>query len=280
MDVWWHPLVYALLAGLAFAPLEHLLPEREDVRAGLRAGWGTDALFASVGALLTKLLLAGATGACMALLVHLRPLDLELPGWLGLLVGLALFELAGYAYHRAAHASPLLWRFHAVHHSAERMDWLASFRQHPVEIVAMTLVQNVPLVLLGVPIGSHALVVLLLALNTVFVHANLGVDHPVLRWLIATPRFHHRHHDRDAPAANFASLLPILDRLFGSYSDARAQTFGLDDVQLPRDFVGLLAHPFTGSAQDEDQLAARGSEGGGPVGPPWAVLGDEEAIDY
>ena len=51
-------------------------------------------------------------------------------------VGLLLFELGGYAYHRLAHAVPALWRLHEIHHSSETMDWLASFRQHPIEIIA------------------------------------------------------------------------------------------------------------------------------------------------
>jgi sterol desaturase/sphingolipid hydroxylase (fatty acid hydroxylase superfamily) len=268
MDSWWQPLVYALLAGCAFAPLEWLVPERDETDAehghdDARGRRRTDALFASVGALLTHVILAGATGLTLAGLAHARrlglDLDLGLRGAAALVVGLILFELAGYAYHRAAHRVPALWRLHAVHHSAPRMDWLASFRQHPVEIVLMTLVQNVPLVLLGVPIGAHALVVVLLALNTVFVHANLRVDHPLLRWLthvVATPRFHHRHHARTGEVANYASLLPILDRLFGTYAGDRARSVGLDEP-LPRSFFGLLCWPASRFA------LSRGSGGSG-----------------
>jgi sterol desaturase/sphingolipid hydroxylase (fatty acid hydroxylase superfamily) len=253
MDAWWQPLVYALLAGCAFAPLEWLLPERDEHDAEHRHDAGgrrrVDALFASVGALITHLLLAAATGLTLAALAHLRPyldLDLGLRGGAALVAGFLLFELAGYAYHRAAHTVPALWRLHAVHHSAPRMDWLASFRQHPIEIVLMTLVQNVPLVLLGVPLGAHALIVLLLALGTVYVHANLRIDHPALRWLVATPRFHHRHHAREGAVANYAALLPILDRMFGTYADDRARSVGLDEP-APRSFVGLLVWPFSGS---------------------------------
>ena len=70
-------------------------------------------------------------------------------------------------------------------------------------IALMTLAQNLPLVVLGMPLGEHAVVILLLALNTVFVHGNLRVPRVVER-LLATPRFHHRHHDADAPAADDA----------------------------------------------------------------------------
>jgi hypothetical protein len=175
-------------------------------------------------------------------------LDLGLRGPAALLVGLVLFELCGYAYHRAAHGVPALWRLHAVHHSAPQMHWLAAYRQHPVEIVVMTTVQNLPLVLLGMPIGAHALVIVLLMLNSVFVHSNLRIDHPWLRCLIATPRFHHRHHDRDAQPANFAALLPILDRVFGSYAGERAARFGVSDPH-PAGFWALLVWPFSAIAR-------------------------------
>ena len=33
-------------------------------------------------------------------------------------------DFSQYWVHRAFHRVPLLWRFHAIHHSAEMMDWL------------------------------------------------------------------------------------------------------------------------------------------------------------
>ena len=155
-------------------------------------------------------------------------------------VGLLIFELVGYLYHRLAHAVPALWRLHAVHHSAPTLDWLASFRQHPVEIAVMTLAQNLPLVLLGIPLSAHAAVVVLIAVNTAFVHANLDVGPRWLAHVIATPRFHHRHHDRDAAPRNFASMLPLLDHAFGTWSGERAERFGLPPGRAPSRFVARL----------------------------------------
>ena len=46
--------------------------------------------------------------------------------------GLSLLgDLLIYWGHRLQHHSALLWRFHAVHHSAEHLDWLAAHREHP-----------------------------------------------------------------------------------------------------------------------------------------------------
>jgi sterol desaturase/sphingolipid hydroxylase (fatty acid hydroxylase superfamily) len=64
-----------------------------------------------------------------------------------------------------------------------------------------------------------------------------------LRFVIAAPRFHHRHHQRDGATANFSSFLPCLDVLFGSYSDETAERFGVDR-RLPDSFAGLLLAPF------------------------------------
>jgi sterol desaturase/sphingolipid hydroxylase (fatty acid hydroxylase superfamily) len=130
------------------------------------------------------------------------------------------------------------------------MDWLASFRQHPLEILLLTLAQNAPLVLLGVPLGAHAIVLVILKLATVYVHSNLRVPLGPLRFVVATPRFHHRHHQRDGAVANFAALFPFLDVVFGSYdgADAAAGRFGVARP-LPDSFVGLLLAPLRRGAR-------------------------------
>jgi sterol desaturase/sphingolipid hydroxylase (fatty acid hydroxylase superfamily) len=155
-----------------------------------------------------------------------------------------LFELGGYAHHRLAHRVGWLWRLHEVHHSSRAMDWLAAFRQHPLELLTLTLAQNVPLVLLGVPLGAHATVVALLKVNTVFVHANVRVPHGPWSHVLVTPRFHHRHHQRGGPVRNYASLFPFIDRLFGTYSDETATAFGVARA-TPDGYLGLLLSPFS-----------------------------------
>jgi sterol desaturase/sphingolipid hydroxylase (fatty acid hydroxylase superfamily) len=246
IDLLMRPLVFVALAALAFLPLEHLAAAHAH-----RRRFATDLLFATAGQVLARGALVFATGLVLARLDAVA-LDRPLLASIGdrrarfaaeIGVGLLLFELGGYAYHRLAHEVPALWRLHEIHHSSETMDWLASFRQHPLEIVLVTLAQNAPLVLLGVPLGAHATVLVALKIATVFVHSNLRVPIGPLRFVVATPWFHHRHHQRDGAAANFASFLPALDLLFGSYRDDRADAFGIDR-KLPDGFVGLLVTPF------------------------------------
>jgi len=246
MDAALRIVTFVALAGLMFIPLERLFG-----RAQSRSGRLTDLGFATLGELLVlaALVTIGATA-----LAALDVVAVEDPIFVGIhhssgrkvaevAVGLFVFELVGYAYHRAAHRVPALWRLHRVHHSSGSMDWLASFRQHPLEILLVTLAQNAPLVLVGLPLGAHVMVLLLLKLNTVFVHANIVGRMGWWRHLVATPHFHHRHHQQHGAARNYAAMFPWLDRMFGTFEAETAGPVGLPEP-TPAGFWGLLAMPF------------------------------------
>jgi len=257
------PLLFTALAALAFVPLERAVPAHGRRRArngdgdghadaGAGTGVAVDLAFATAGQVLVRVAVVAVVGPALAALALLAP---DEPLWAGVIAdrraraaadiatGLLLFELGGYFYHRLAHRIPWLWRLHEVHHSSEAMDWLASFRQHPAETLLMTLAENAPLVLLHVPLSAHAAVLALLKINTVLVHANLRVPSGPWSLLVATPRFHHRHHQRGGPVRNYATLFTFIDRLFGTHSDETATAFGVARP-LPSRFLGLLAHPL------------------------------------
>jgi len=261
--MWEHPFVRAVaftgLAWLAFAPAERIWGHAHDDRPE----WRADVGMATIGQLLVQWILAGVMAILYTALdgialdepllagVQPRPVRIALE----IALGLVLFELLGYGYHRLAHRVPWMWRLHAVHHSAQRLDWLASFRQHPLEIVHVTLVQNIPLILLGLPLAAHATVLALLRFHTVFVHANL--DLPPRAWmsLVASPRFHHRHHQRDGRVCNYSALFPWIDRLFGTHASQPAGPVGLPGDRDPRaqpwTLTGLMLAPFwAGVARD------------------------------
>ena len=249
IDLWLRPLLFVALAALAFLPLERVAAA---AHARPRRRFATDVAFAVFGQLLVRLGLVFVVGWLLARLDDVaieRALSSYITADRGaravmdVVVGLALFELAGYGYHRLAHRVPLLWRLHEIHHSSETMDWLASFRQHPLEILLMTLAQNAPLVLLGIPLGAHAAVLALLKLATVFVHANIRVPEGPWTLVVATPRFHHRHHQLGGAVRNYASLFPFIDVVFGTYTREAATTFGVPRA-LPDGFVALLVEPL------------------------------------
>ena len=126
-----------------------------------------------------------------------------------------------------SHQVPSLWRFQAVHHSAGHMDFLVNTRAHAVDIIATQLFGLVPLYALGLagPSGAGTatpvlVLVLVILIGTVwgfFMHANARLRFGQLEWLIATQTFHHWHHSRvEHTNRNCASMLPLLDCLFGT----------------------------------------------------------------
>ena len=242
------------LIGLStfFIVLERLIPHRRT-QPILRPGWRTDVLHTFAGGAMIGLGLLFTLSAMSALSVHAVPQDVGVairaqPQWLQFVEILLLSDLGVYAIHRASHAGPLLWRFHAVHHSSEHMDWAAAHRVHPVEQVLFTTAAVGPAILLGfspVPMVAYTLLYQVWAL---LLHANVRLDFGPLRHVIGSPAFHHWHHadQREAYDRNFAALFPFYDHLFGTFrmpKDALPERYGVEDP-VPGSFLGQIAHPF------------------------------------
>lgn len=176
-----------------------------------------------------------------------QPLYLQLPE------ALAVAELCSYWSHRASHRVPLLWRFHQVHHSIREMDWLAAGRLHPLDQAFRQLCIAFPLLVLGFSKGSFGGVLVFFAVQAIFIHANVRFTFGPLRWLIATPEFHHWHHSNvpEAYNTNFSGELPCLDALFGTLhlpKKSWPERYGIDRP-TPPGYLAQLAMPFTASDQ-------------------------------
>jgi sterol desaturase/sphingolipid hydroxylase (fatty acid hydroxylase superfamily) len=112
----------------------------------------------------------------------------------------------------------VLWRFHKVHHSITELDWLAAARLHPVDQAFGRACIVVPLFALGFTRGTFGALLVVFTLQAIFIHANVRFTFGRLRYVFATPEFHHWHHSADPRAynSNFAGELPVLDKVFGT----------------------------------------------------------------
>jgi sterol desaturase/sphingolipid hydroxylase (fatty acid hydroxylase superfamily) len=251
--------LWLVLLCVLFTPLERLFalhPERIFRKAIL-----TDLAYYFLNSLVPSVLL-GVPLACVAWIVHaLTPAAFtssvaHLPMWLRLIASFLVGEIGFYWGHRWSHELPVLWRFHAIHHSAEHMDYLVNTRAHPIDIVFTRLCGLIPLFALGLvtPMtrGAALIPVLITLLGTVwgfFIHANIRWRFGLLEWLVATPAFHHWHHTNDSPDLhnkNYSPLLPAIDRLFGTLylpGDRQPRLYGIDEPTSPSLFRQLL-DPF------------------------------------
>jgi sterol desaturase/sphingolipid hydroxylase (fatty acid hydroxylase superfamily) len=156
-------------------------------------------------------------------------------------------DFLGYWIHRAFHRRPL-WRIHAVHHSSERLDWLAASRVHPLNELITRALQAAPLIVAGFDPRVVAAAIPLLTLHAIFIHADVTWDFGPLRWVISSPRFHRWHHtsEEEGLDRNFAGLFPWLDLLFGTFYMPQGQwpqRFGVRDA-VPRGLGQQLLYPL------------------------------------
>jgi sterol desaturase/sphingolipid hydroxylase (fatty acid hydroxylase superfamily) len=154
--------------------------------------------------------------------------------------------------HRTLHRVPWLWELHKLHHSSERLDWLATFRAHWGEMIIYKFVIYLPLVVLGVDDRVVFAILVFSLFMQELVHANLNWDLGPLRYVLNSPRLHAWHHavEMHGPAGqNFGITLSIWDWLFRTAywpTDQRAPTqLGFSDMQsYPRTAWARLWNPF------------------------------------
>ena len=135
----------------------------------------------------------------------------------GAVVGILVYELFHYAYHRTAHTWGWLWRrSHQMHHSAESLDAFGAYYLHPIDALAFTSIGVlVAFPLLGLSPEAGAVMNLFLGFNAMFQHANLRTP----RWLgyvIQRPESHGVHHARGVHRWNYSDL-PLWDMVFGTF---------------------------------------------------------------
>jgi sterol desaturase/sphingolipid hydroxylase (fatty acid hydroxylase superfamily) len=227
-------------------PLERLFPMRRQ--RVLRPAFATDLTF-FLGQYFAFNLISFALVAAVAyrLGAPLAALAARQPTALVIVEAVLLGDVCVYFFHRACHRYPFLWRFHAVHHSSEHLDWLAAHREHPVDGILTQLAQNLPALLLGVGPGQLAAIATFRGMWAIFVHSNVRLPLGPLRWLLGAPELHHYHHARGRETMNFANLAPWLDLLFGTHHmprDDERYELGIDEPG-PRGWLPLLLSPLT-----------------------------------
>ncbi|AFY39078.1 fatty acid hydroxylase [[Leptolyngbya] sp. PCC 7376] len=161
---------------------------------------------------------------------------------------LILSELGYYFAHRLLHQIPFLWRFHAIHHSAEKMDWLTTTRVHPVDQLFTKFFQLVPLLCLDFSPKAMGIYFLWSSAIAFFIHANLRIKLPILRRIIVTPETHHWHHNRNRALSNtnFSAQLACIDWLFGTYycpQTKHQDHYGISE-RLPNTYLKQVFYPF------------------------------------
>jgi sterol desaturase/sphingolipid hydroxylase (fatty acid hydroxylase superfamily) len=158
------------------------------------------------------------------------------------------YDFGRFVAHSVLHDVPVLWEFHKVHHSAETLNPITTFRAHPVDLLVMLWV---PALMTGAvtwgfnrltvaPVGVYTylgLHVLLFASNLIGTlrHTHVWLSYGTFwgKWLVS-PAQHQLHHscEQRHVGCNRGFEIALWDRLYGTlYVPARKETFrmGLGD---------------------------------------------------
>ncbi len=240
-------------SALLFIFIEKLFALRRD-QPVFRAEWQTDFHHFIVNHMVIGFMLLATN-----LLVHkffgwaandgIRGWVAHLPFWAGVLLIVLVADLVQYWTHRAYHEVPLLWRLHAVHHSARSMDWMAGSRQHILEVLITRTLVLAPIYVLGFSKEVIDAYIVIVGFQAVFNHANVSVRLGPLRYLIVTPNFHHWHHSQDQEALdrNYAAHYAFLDHLFGTAVNSPKvwpERYGVLGDYVPGGFWKQFRFPF------------------------------------
>lgn len=254
----------SLLIALIFLPLERLMPTDEN-QPVLRSGWRTDVAYFLLNRLpaglgLIVLVVAAVLAGDILVPPTVKASIAALPLWLQVPLLLLLADFVFYAAHRMCHSVPVLWRFHAIHHSAENLDWLAAFRIHPIDQMMTKGMSLIPCFTLGFSEAAVAIYFVFYQWHAILLHSNVRLPFGPLRWVLASPVFHHWHHADDPRAwnRNFGAQLSIWDLMFGTAQmqhDALPRSYGFEG-EVPKDYLAQLAHPLRRQRGVGDRIAA------------------------
>jgi sterol desaturase/sphingolipid hydroxylase (fatty acid hydroxylase superfamily) len=253
--------VNLLVTGLMFAPLERWMPHRRTQRL-FRNEWREDLFYYLVSSMFVQILGFLALAPSQVINANTNSWDAfragvgSLPWLVQFAIILIVSDVAQYWYHRLFHKIPFLWGFHAIHHSAKSMDWLAGSRMHFVEIVMLRAITSLPLFTLGFSASAMQAYIGFVYVWSSLLHANVGGNFNRLGHWIATPRFHHWHHglEREAFDVNFAIHFPWLDKLFGTFhlpTDRWPENYGIPE-DVPKGYLGQAAYPWTRKGKTGD----------------------------
>ncbi len=168
------------------------------------------------------------------------------PEVLAIVAAVMLMEFVAYWRHRLEHVR-MLWPIHATHHADEAMNWLSVRRKHPLGEALALLLDNLLVILLGLPFWAIAVALLLRSWWGYFIHADVPWTLGSFGKVFISPAAHRLHHIRDEElmGSNFGNMLTLWDKVFGTYVDpAPYVNCETGIAEGTRDAWGELVRPF------------------------------------
>jgi sterol desaturase/sphingolipid hydroxylase (fatty acid hydroxylase superfamily) len=245
--------------GVAFAFLSRWSPCNEGKPWWEKRGLVTDLSYWIFSPIFTRYIRIWLTVSATVWFIHISDGDKiadffanghgpvsRLPLWVQGALYLVGTDFVLYWIHRGFHQG-FLWKYHAVHHASEDLDWISAARFHPVNLALGTGLVDVVSLLCGISPRIFIVIGPFLTVSSCLVHANLSWTFGPLRHVFASPVFHRWHHATDAYDRNFSGTFAIWDVMFGTYhmpQNALPSSYGIADKAMPEGLLPQLLYPI------------------------------------
>jgi sterol desaturase/sphingolipid hydroxylase (fatty acid hydroxylase superfamily) len=265
--------VALVIAEMIFVRLTRRgLYETRDAAASLMMGFGNSVVGALVG---------GFVGAAYYAAYHFRLFTIPWAWWS---MALCFFgeDMAYYWFHRFSHERRWFWASHVVHHTSQHYNLTTALRQTWTSALGFTFIFWLPLVIIGFP---PPMVFLFSGISLVYqfwIHTEaIGRLGPV-EWVFNTPS-HHRVHHASNPRyldANYAGVLIIWDRLFGTFvpeRDDEKPVYGVISNLGSFNPLRIATHEWISMVRDVFSAKSPRAALGYVLGPPgWSPDGSRK----
>lgn len=180
------------------------------------------------------------------------------PFWVQVVMAILILDLGIAAAHHASHRFSGLWRFHAVHHSVQRLYGFNGLMKHPLHQGIELFSGVLPLLLLGIPFEVALTLPFLVSLALLGQHSNADIRTGGFKYLFANAEIHRFHHSNgDNGDVNFGLFTTLYDHLMGTFhyepnaAPRSSQEIGVrGQPDYPTTYRAQLLEPFRKTEQD------------------------------
>lgn len=219
--------------------------EAKDAAASLMMGFGNT---------IARLLFGGMAIAATLFVAQFAMFDLGYSWWAFVLCFFAE-DLSYYWFHRISHESRWFWASHVVHHSSQHYNLSTALRQNWTGTLTGAFVFWLPMVLIGFPPPMVAFFSGLSLVYQFWIHTEVIQRMGPFEWVLNTPS-HHRVHHATNPRyldSNYAGVLIIWDRMFGSFVEERDDDkpiYGIVSNLTTFNPIRIAVHEWAGISHD------------------------------
>ncbi len=278
------PVQYAVPAFIVLILVEMLIARRVD-RARYEPRDTLTSLLLGTGSTVAGALTGSAVIALSFWLAQFRLFDIGYVWWAWIVVFL-LDDLAYYVFHRMAHRVRWFWASHVIHHSSQHYNLSTALRQTWTGFFSLSFAFSLPIILIGFPVP---MLIFASGVNLIYqfwIHTEAIGRMP--RWFEAvmnTPS-HHRVHHATNPRyldRNYAGMLIIWDRMFGTYEperDDERPRYGIIKNLGSFNLLWAAFHEWIGIAKDLAGVPGWRNKLGYLFAPPgWSQDGTRDTSD-